>query len=27
VCEGTHEELLKNSPIYKNFYNKQLRKD
>jgi ATP-binding cassette, subfamily B, bacterial MsbA len=27
VCEGTHEELLKNSSIYKNFYNKQLRKD
>ena len=27
VSEGTHEELLKNSDIYKNFYEKQIRKD
>ena len=27
VSEGTHEELLVNSPIYKNFYEKQIRKD
>jgi len=27
IGEGTHEELLKSSPIYKNFYKKQLRKD
>ena len=27
VCEGTHAELLENSPIYKNFYEKQIRKD
>ena len=27
IGEGTHEELLKISPIYKNFYEKQLRKD
>ena len=27
VSEGTHEELLKTSPIYKNFYEKQIRKD
>ena len=26
-AEGSHEDLLKNSDIYKNFYNKQLRKD
>ena len=26
ICEGTHEELLKISPIYKNFYEKQIRK-
>ena len=26
VGEGKHEELLKNSPIYKNFYDKQIRK-
>ena len=25
--EGKHDELLKNSEIYKNFYEKQLRKD
>ncbi len=27
VAEGTHEELLKNSSIYKNFYEKQIKKD
>jgi|TARA_B110000967_G_scaffold154469_1_gene159098 subfamily B ATP-binding cassette protein MsbA len=27
VSEGTHEELLKTSHIYKNFYEKQIRKD
>ena len=27
VAEGNHEHLLKNSKIYKNFYEKQLRKD
>ena len=27
IGEGTHEELLKISSIYKNFYEKQLRKD
>jgi len=27
VSEGTHEELLENSAIYKNFYEKQIRKD
>ena len=27
VSEGSHEELLKTSPIYKNFYEKQIRKD
>ena len=27
ICEGTHTELLENSPIYKNFYEKQIRKD
>ncbi len=26
VGEGKHEELLKNSPVYKNFYDKQIRK-
>ena len=25
--EGTHEELLEKSSIYKNFYEKQIRKD
>ena len=25
--EGTHEELLKKSSTYKNFYEKQIRKD
>ena len=25
VAEGNHNHLLKNSEIYKNFYNKQLR--
>ena len=27
IDEGTHTELLKNSKIYKNFYEKQIRKD
>ena len=27
VDEGKHEDLIKNSKIYKNFYEKQLRKD
>ena len=27
ISEGTHEELLKNSPIYKNFYEKQITKN
>ena len=27
VCEGTHKKLLEESPIYKNFYEKQIRKD
>ena len=27
VAEGNHSELLKNSPIYKNFYEKQIRKE
>ena len=27
VDEGTHESLLNSSPIYKNFYDKQVRKD
>ena len=27
VDEGKHDELIKNSKIYKNFYEKQLRKD
>ena len=27
VGEGTHEELLKNSSTYVNFYNKQINKD
>lgn len=26
VAEGSHKELLENSEIYKNFYNKQLKK-
>jgi subfamily B ATP-binding cassette protein MsbA len=26
VGEGKHEELLKNSPVYKNFYDKQIKK-
>ena len=26
ITSGTHETLLKKSEIYKNFYNKQLRK-
>ena len=27
IDEGNHEELMKNSEIYKSFYDKQLRKD
>ena len=27
VDEGSHQELLKKSSIYKNFYEKQIRKD
>jgi len=27
IAEGAHQELLKSSDIYKNFYDKQLRKD
>ena len=27
IAEGKHESLLKDSPIYKNFYEKQIRKD
>ncbi len=27
IDEGNHKELLKSSAIYKNFYEKQLRKD
>ena len=27
IANGRHEELVKNSPVYKNFYEKQLRKD
>ena len=27
VAEGKHEELLKSSHIYKNFYDKQIKKD
>ena len=27
VSEGTHKELLLNSPVYKNFYEKQIKKD
>jgi subfamily B ATP-binding cassette protein MsbA len=27
ISEGTHEDLLKNSSTYKNFYDKQIRKD
>ena len=27
ISEGSHDELLKNSPIYKNFYEKQIRKE
>jgi subfamily B ATP-binding cassette protein MsbA len=26
VANGKHEELLKNSDLYKNFYEKQIRK-
>jgi len=27
VAKGNHQELLQKSEIYKNFYEKQLRKD
>ena len=27
VAEGNHKELLDNSPVYKNFYDKQIQKD
>ena len=27
IDEGSHEKLIKNSKIYKNFYEKQVRKD
>ena len=27
IEEGTHEELLLNSPIYKNFYEKQIKRN
>ena len=27
VAEGNHKELLNNSPVYKNFYEKQIQKD
>ena len=27
VGEGKHEELLNNSSVYKNFYDKQIKKD
>tara|TARA_B100001057_G_scaffold500604_1_gene616598 strand:+ start:909 stop:2648 length:1740 start_codon:yes stop_codon:yes gene_type:complete len=27
VAEGNHKELLSNSPVYKNFYDKQIQKD
>ena len=27
ITNGTHSELLSNSEIYKNFYQKQIRKD
>ena len=27
IAQGTHQELLQKSEIYKNFYEKQLRKD
>ena len=27
VAEGSHDELLKSSEIYKNFYDKQIRRD
>ena len=26
IGEGTHEELIKNSEVYKNFYEKQIQK-
>ena len=27
ISEGTHEDLLNDSPVYKNFYDKQIKKD
>ena len=27
IDQGKHQELIKNSKIYKNFYEKQIRKD
>ena len=27
IGEGKHEELIKNSEVYKNFYEKQIRKN
>jgi len=27
VSEGNHDDLLKNSSVYKNFYEKQIRKE
>ena len=27
VAEGNHNELLNNSPVYKNFYNNQIQKN
>jgi subfamily B ATP-binding cassette protein MsbA len=27
VSEGSHDDLLKNSSVYKNFYEKQIRKE
>ena len=27
IAQGTHQELLQKSETYKNFYEKQLRKD
>ena len=27
ISEGTHDELLKISPVYKNFYEKQITKN
>ena len=27
IASGKHDDLVKNSEVYKNFYEKQLRKD